>query len=95
MEHCGDHSGLVETVGEIKGTVNSIKESQDHMYSKIDKLIATGNTSAIDSAVQKTKLAPVFWVIIIVGGIVLTSLVTSLWNRFIETPQPQQTVIKR
>jgi hypothetical protein len=28
MEHCADHSTLVETVSEIKGTVNVIKDSQ-------------------------------------------------------------------
>jgi formate-dependent nitrite reductase membrane component NrfD len=93
MEHCQDHSTLVETVGEIKGTVNSIKESQDHMYKKIDVMIANGNSNAIDNAVTKTKLAPIFWVIVIVGGIILTSLVTNLWNKVVE-PQ-QQTVIKK
>jgi hypothetical protein len=95
MEHCQDHSTLVETVGEIKGTVNAIKESQDHMYKKIDATIANGNSNAIDNAVTKTKLAPIFWVVLIVSGIFITSMATTLWNKIMAPAPQQQTVIKR
>ena len=82
MEHCPDHSGLVQTVGEIKGTVNSIKDSQDVMYLKIDKLISNGAEQKLanvvshvedraDSRALGEKIKPIFWIISIVVGYVV------------------------
>jgi hypothetical protein len=71
MEHCLDHSNLVETVGEIKGTVNLIKDSQEVMYSKIDKIIENGNNQKTDSKVNQEKIKPLFWAITVVAGYIL------------------------
>ena len=72
MEHCPDHSNLVQTVGETKGIVESIKSSQDAMYLKIDKLISNGAEQKLASVVSHVedradskalyeKIRPILW----------------------------------
>lgn len=61
VEHCPDHSKLMQDVGEICGQVKTLVEGQNKIFEKLDSLTVT-------TAVQKTKIAPVLWAIAAVAG---------------------------
>jgi hypothetical protein len=74
-DFCKDHSSFVEKIGQIAGKMDMMLKGQDEIKKCIDELYSKFNSTDKDNAVQKTKLAPVFWVIVVVGGYILVELV--------------------
>lgn len=74
-EHCPDHNYLVQTVGEMNGKMDMIIDGQREVRKDLSDLYGKFNENKTSSEIQKTKLAPVFWFLIIVGGYVLAELV--------------------
>jgi len=80
-EHCPDHHELVKEVGKISGNVELILSMQREIKKDVSELFTKYNSTNIESVVQKTKLAPVFWALIVVGGYLLVDWVKEFFKR--------------
>jgi hypothetical protein len=81
-EHCPDHNYLVQTVGSIDGKIDMLIEGQKEFKANISELYQKYNDTNIDSAVQRTKTAPIFWVIMAIAAVLITIGVTSFVNTY-------------
>ena len=80
-EFCQDHSQLVKSVGELHGKMDMLIAGQKDVKDNISELYGKINISDKDQAVQKTKLAPVFWVIITVGAYLIIDFVKGFLHK--------------
>jgi hypothetical protein len=80
-EHCPDHHQLVENVGKIAGNVERILDMQKEIKDNVAELFSKYNDNHVDSAVQKTKVAPIFWSLAVIGGYLLIDLVKEFIKR--------------
>lgn len=71
---CGEHSHVMEFLGEIKGKIEEMAERQVTMYEKIEKLTECGNKRKEENAIIKTKLAPVFWI----AGLIIAAIIAAI-----------------
>jgi F0F1-type ATP synthase assembly protein I len=74
VEVCQHHSELVESVGEIKGTVKMIHEVQKKMADDIEQLCKDTTTNERNSAVEKQKIKPFYIAVTLVIAVVLTKI---------------------
>ena len=74
VEVCQHHSELVESVGEIKGTVKMIHEGQQKMADDIEELCKSITTNEKNSAVEKQKIKPFYIAVTLVIAVVLTKI---------------------
>lgn len=76
--HCEDHSELMKKVGEIAGkqdmTISALHDIKGDIARLFDLFHQTDKTTDI----QKTKIAPIFWVATTAAGIIL-GLVLKGW----------------
>jgi hypothetical protein len=78
FSHMGQEIGEVKMcIGEIRGRQDLQILALDEIKTGIKELTANGNALKTEAAVEKAKLTPLFWVLMIVGGIVLTTIVSS------------------
>jgi hypothetical protein len=77
-DFCKDHSAFIEKIGQIAGKMDMLISGQAEIKKCIDELYGKFNTTDKDAAVQKTKLAPIFWVIIVVGGYAVIEIVKGM-----------------
>jgi hypothetical protein len=79
---CKDHSHVVELCGSIDGKMNLLLDGQKEFRKDIQELWKSfresDKASSVDAAITKTKVAPLFWVLMIVGSIILSTIVTSV-----------------
>jgi len=64
METCEKHGELMQMMGRIDERTKIIQTNQDEIFKKVNDL-------AINGAVQKTKISPLFWAISIIGSAVI------------------------
>ena len=69
MEHCSDHSALVQTTGRIEGKVGTLVSGQESIFKEIGQIAASINEIKIQIAkdegkaeVEKQRIRPVFWI---------------------------------
>ncbi len=82
VEHCPDHSKLMQDVGVICGQVKTLVEGQAKMFDKLDGL-------SITTAVEKTKSKPIYWALAIIAAIVLSSATATALSHIWTIPQQQ------
>ena len=80
-EHCPDHNNLMQTVGRIDGKIDMLIEGQKEVKKDVSELYQKYNDTHVDSAVQKTKIAPIFWVIIVIAGYVIVEFVKRFFGK--------------
>lgn len=80
-EHCPDHHELVKEVGKISGNVELILSMQREIKNDVSELFTKYNFTNIESVVQKTKLAPILWALIVVGGYLLVDWAKEFFKR--------------
>ena len=80
-EHCPDHHELVKEVGKISGNVELILSMQREIKKDVSDLFNKYNSGSLDSAIQKTKLAPILWALIVVGGYLLVDWAKEFFKR--------------
>lgn len=73
---CGEHSKVMELLGEIHGRLAEMAERQISMLEKIEQLTECGQKRKIENAITSTKLTPLFWVI----GIAVAGIVAAIIN---------------
>ena len=77
-EHCPDHSQLMQDVGETKGMVKILVDGQKEFREAIQAVRDQLGVSNTEQSVQKTKLAPIFWALLIFGAVILTRVAERL-----------------
>jgi hypothetical protein len=55
MDVCSEHSKMIGDVGEIKGIVHMIKEGQDAVFERLDKLAENGVNQRVQAALNQGK----------------------------------------
>lgn len=75
VEFCPDHTNLVKSVGEIKGTVTMILSGQQQMIEDISAIRQSAVDTEKDAAVEKTKVRPIFWIIAAAGMVLIDTLI--------------------
>ena len=89
-EHCPDHGYLVQTVGSIDGKIDMLIEGQRQVKADISELYQKYNETNTDAAVQRTKAAPIFWVIMAIAAVLITISITSLVNKTFSVKEAPQ-----
>lgn len=75
VEHCPDHSQLMQNVGEICGAVKSLVTGQETLFGKLDDLAKSNASIKTDLATHKTQLRPLFWVVTAAGLVIIDVVV--------------------
>lgn len=68
-EHCNDHSELMGIVGKMDGKLDMLIAGQEGTTNNISELYKLYNASHTETEIQKTKTAPIFWVVVVAGAI--------------------------
>ena len=87
VEHCPDHSKLMQDVGIICGEVKTLVDGQKKIFEKLDSLTVT-------TAVEKTKSKPLYWALAIIAAIILSSATATALSHIWTAPQQQKVVSK-
>jgi len=72
---CPDHSALMQTVGEIKGTQHTLMEWQLEIKGKLDELLNKISDMQIHIATDETRIKPIYWVLGVLGVAVIAEIV--------------------
>lgn len=65
-DYCEHHSELVSSVGKLHGKMDMIIRGQEAISKDVGELYKKLNETDVVVAVEKTRIAPVYWVI---GGV--------------------------
>ena len=74
IEHCPDHSKLMQDVGEIKGMMTTLVDGQGEFRDAIETIKKQLNSQDKESAIDRIKIKPMFAAIGIIMVILLTKL---------------------
>ena len=81
---CPDHTKFAQSLGEVHGKLDILINGQQEVKKDINNLWSTVRDNEKDSAVQKTRIAPVFWVLGIVATVIITTITVAVighnWN---------------
>ena len=80
---CSEHSNVMECLGKLEGKLDLIIEGQKEMKTDIRSITINGNAADTRSAVDRQKIAPVYWVILLIIAIVLEGAIQHLLKRWL------------
>jgi len=75
MEHCSEHSKVMETLGCIQGQNELLLAGQDKLFTKIESLSINGAVAKVDVENTKARFAPFYWFLSASGVVILTIVI--------------------
>jgi hypothetical protein len=72
---CPDHSELVKTVGQMDGKLDMLIIGQGKTQEQIADLYCIANRNDKETAIERTRVRPVFWGIAAIGLVLIDIII--------------------
>lgn len=94
MGVCEEHGKMMADIGHIKGTLEMILLGQTALFTKIERMAEKDVLAKVqaatnfaetkkETAIDRTRLKPVYWVITVIGGFVVLKILELIYKSFL------------